>query len=162
MKAFTPLLDIDSVLPILSEIAIFGGMTDDQMHAILGSLETGLYAIKEPVFEKGEEPTHVYIVKRGKIELSITDGEIVLEKKTLRVGDCFGLASLMAMHRHTATAVALEPSEVIVLSRSALIRLQKEDCRLFSLLMMNVSRELARRLKLTDELLLQHLRTEDV
>ncbi len=158
MKAFVPLLDIDSVIPILSEIAIFGGMSDDQLHAILRCLETGFYAVKEPIFEKGEEPTHVYVVKRGKIELSITDGEIVLEKKTLTVGDCFGLASLMAMHRHTATAVALEPSEVIVLSRSGLIRLQKEDCRLFSLLMMNVSRELARRLKLTDELLLKHLR----
>jgi hypothetical protein len=64
---------------------------------------------------------------------------------------------LMAMHRHTATAAALVASEVITLSRSALMRLQKEDCRLFSLLMMNISRELARRLKLTDELLLGQL-----
>ena len=63
----------------------------------------------------------------------------------------------MAMHKHTATVIAVEDSEVMVLSRRALLQLQREDSKLFSLLMMNIARELARRLELTDDILLHYL-----
>jgi len=74
-------------------------------------------------------------------------------------GECFGVASLMAMRRHASTAIALEDSEVMVLSREALWQLRREDIELFALLMMNIARELARRLKLTDDILLQYMHT---
>ncbi len=159
MKTFAPLVDPDSVLPIVSEIAIFGGVSDRQLNVIVQCLEKGEYAKGEYIFRKGDDPSHIYVVKQGKIDLLITDQDVILQKKTLGIGDCFGVASLMAMHKHTATAVALEQSEVVVLSRKALLRLQNEDRDLFCLLMMNIARELARRLKLTDEILLRYLRT---
>jgi len=62
---------------------------------------------------------------------------------------------------HAATAIAREDSDVIVLSKRALLRLQKEDAALFSLLMMNIARELARRLRLTDDILLRLMRNPD-
>ena len=65
----------------------------------------------------------------------------------------------MAMRRHTSTAIALEDSEVMVLSREALWQLRREDIELFALLMMNIARELARRLKLTDDILLGYMQT---
>ena len=64
----------------------------------------------------------------------------------------------MAMQRHTSTAIALEDSEVMALSRQSLLQLRHEDIELFVLLMMNIARELARRLKLTDDILLQYMR----
>jgi CRP/FNR family cyclic AMP-dependent transcriptional regulator len=158
MKTFMPLTDIESALPILSDIALFGGMSERQLSEISQWLEGGVFARGEYIFQKGDDPSHIYIVKRGKIDLLITDQEVIHQKKTLAVGDCFGQASLMAMQRHAATAIALEESEVIVLSKQALLRLQREDRELFSLLMMNIARELARRLKLTDEILLHYLR----
>jgi CRP-like cAMP-binding protein len=158
MERFTSLTDIESVLPILSDIALFGGMSDRQLSEISQWLERGVFTRGEYIFQKGDDPSHIYIVKKGKIDLLIADREVILQKKTLAVGDCFGQASLMAMQRHAATAIALEDSEVIVLSKQALLRLQREDRELFSLLMMNIARELARRLKLTDEILLHYLR----
>ena len=158
MERFTSLTDIESVLPILSDIALFGGMSDRQLSEISQWLEAGLFTRGEYIFQKGDDPSHIYIVKRGKIDLLIADREVILQKKTLAVGDCFGQASLMAMQRHAATAIALEDSEVIVLSKQALLRLQREDRELFSLLMMNIARELARRLKLTDDILLHYFR----
>jgi CRP-like cAMP-binding protein len=56
-----------------------------------------------------------------------------------------------------ATAIAVEDSEVMVLSRQALLGLRNEDIELFALLMMNVAREIARRLKLTDDILLHYM-----
>jgi len=155
----TPPIDIESLRPILSEIAIFGGFSDQQLYQTLLYVEEGLFQPGEYIFQKGDEPLYIYIVKKGKIDLLITDQEVILKKKTLVPGDCFGEASLMAMHTHTANAVALEESTVMFLSRRALLRLRKEDTELFSLLMMNIARELARRLELTDEILLHYIKT---
>jgi CRP/FNR family transcriptional regulator, cyclic AMP receptor protein len=159
MKTFAPLADIDSVLPILSDIPIFGGVSDQQLQRVFKCLEEGVFERGECIFKKGDEPSHIYIVKQGKIDLLIADHEVILQKKTLAVGDCFGEASLMSMQQHTATATAREDSEIIVLSRRALLQLRKEDSGLFCLLMMNIARELARRLRLTDEILLRYMHT---
>jgi CRP/FNR family cyclic AMP-dependent transcriptional regulator len=161
MKPFVSLEDVESVLPILSEIAIFGGFLDRQLSEIFKYLEEGVFKQGEYIFQKGDEPSYIYIVKKGKIDLLITKQKVILKKKILAAGDCFGEASLMAMHKHTATAIALEDSEVMVLSRRALLQLQREDSKLFSLLMMNIARELARRLELTDEILLHYIHSHE-
>jgi CRP/FNR family transcriptional regulator, cyclic AMP receptor protein len=159
MRPFAPLTEVESVLPILSEIAIFGGFSERQFHEIFKYLEEAAFKQGDYIFQKGDDPSYIYIVKKGKIDLLITAQKIVLKKKTLAVGDCFGEASLMAMHKHTATAVALEDSQIMVLSRRALLQLRKEDTALFSLFMMNIARELARRLEVTDEILLHYIKT---
>lgn len=156
MAEFIRLEDVDSVLPILKEISIWGGVSDEQRKKIFTRLESKVFKKGEYIFRRGDQPSYIYIVKRGKVDLLVSDDEITLEKKTLSVGECFGVASLMAMQKHTNSAVALEESEVMVLSRQALIELQREDIELFTLLMMNIARELARRLKLTDEILLSY------
>ncbi|HVN95308.1 MAG TPA: cyclic nucleotide-binding domain-containing protein [Syntrophorhabdaceae bacterium] len=157
MNKFRPLEDIQSVLPILSEIAIWGGVSEEQRDKIFKRLETGVFKKGEYVFQKGDEPSYIYIVRNGKIGLLIGQGEVNLEKTILTAGACFGVASLMAMQRHTSTAVALEESEVMALSRQSLLKLRHDDVELFVLLMMNIARELARRLKLTDDILLQYM-----
>ena len=106
MKTFVPLEDVESVLPILSEIAIFGGFSDRQLSEIFKYLEESIFKQGEYIFRQGDEPSYIYIVKKGNIDLLITKQKVILKKKTLAVGDCFGEASLMAMHKHTATAVA--------------------------------------------------------
>lgn len=161
MKTFAPLADPESVFPLLSDIALFGAFSERQMSEVCRWLEQGSFDRGEYIFQKGDVPSHIYIVTRGKIDLRIVDQGLTVQKKTLVAGDCFGEASLMSMQRHAATAVAREDSEVIVLSKQALLRLQKEDAALFSLLMMNIARELARRLRLTDELLVRHMRAHD-
>lgn len=154
MPELAPLTDFESVRAILSELRIFGGMTEAQQTTIIGRLERWVLAAGEVVFHKGDEPRHIYIVKSGQIDLQIAEDDVIIHKHQLRVGECCGEASLMSMHRHTATAVAAVDSEVLALSRHVLIGLRHEDLELFALLMMNLARELARRLYLTDELLL--------
>ena len=161
MSAFNPVKNPDSILSILSRISMFGGVMDDKQNEILQLLETGAFKKGEYVFKRGDEPTHIYMVKSGCISLQVMDDDAIVNKVTLSVGESFGEASLMSMHKHTATAIAVEDSEIIVLSRRALIQLQQKDIGLFALLMMNLARELARRLKLTDEILLHYVHTHE-
>ena len=155
MNRTTPLTDFDGVSSIISQLRIFGGVTEAQRATVFRRLELWTLGAGEPVFRKGDEPLHIYIVKNGKIDLQIAESGVVIHKHEINVGECFGEASLMSMHRHTSTAIAGEESELIVLSRNALIQLRREDIGLFALLMMNLARELARRLYITDQMLLE-------
>lgn len=161
MNTFIPLENPQEVVSILSRIAIFGGVTDDQQNEIFRRLEIGTVKTGQFVFQKGDEPSHIYIVERGLIELFIPDKEHTIEKKRLGVGECFGQVAVMSIHQHTISAVAMEDTTLIVLSRRALYHLHQEDVGLFALLMMNIAKELARGLQYMDELLLKSIHTQE-
>jgi hypothetical protein len=156
MKEFAPFKDLDSVMSILSKISFFGGVSEAQRAEIFRLLEVGTFRKGEYVSAKGEEPAHIYIIKRGKIDLIITDNDVAVKKREFHVGDCFGEAALLSMINNTASFVAAEESELIVLSRHALNQLRHEDIEVFCILIMNLARELARKLQFTDEILLKH------
>jgi CRP/FNR family transcriptional regulator, cyclic AMP receptor protein len=158
---FTPLKNGHEVFPILSQIAIFGATTEIQQQEIFRRLETGLIPKGQPIFHKGDDASHIYIVKSGEIELSIPGNDVTIQKKKLGVGECFGQVALMSMQPHAVSAIAGEDSEVIVLSRRALHQLRHEDIELFALLMMNIAREMARRLIFTDKMLLDSFHTDE-
>ena len=158
MTAFHPLTDIEPVISILSKISVWGGLTSAQQAEIYQLLEVGSFKKGEYIFRKGDQPTHIYIVKSGKIDLMTSDRDVSVQKETIETGGCFGVAALMAMQTHMVTALAAEDTEVMVLSREALLGLYHDDITLFALLMMNIAREIARRLKLTDDILLQYVR----
>jgi len=157
MKTYSPLHDIDSVKTILSKISVWGGFTDEQQGKIYKLIEIGIFRKGEHIFCKGDQPTHIYIIKSGMVDIFLSDQEVNIQKETVETGGCFGMAALMAMYPFMATAIAAEDSEIMVLSRQALLGLRHEDTELFALLMMNISRELARRLKSSDNMLLQHV-----
>lgn len=155
MKRYVPLSDPDSVMSILSKISFLGGVSETQRSKVFGLLETGQFEKGECVSRRGEEAAHLYIITKGKIELLLTDNVVVVKKREFTVGDCFGEAAFLAMNNDTATFVAADNCELVVLSRHALNQLRHEDIELFTTLIMNLARELARKLQYTDYILLQ-------
>lgn len=156
-KRYQPLLDIENVLPFLNKISILAGLSDKQLYRLFRLLETVSYDRDEVVFEQGEEPSHIYIIKSGKIKLFVKSEEGSLELIEFGQGRCFGEASVIGIQPHAATAVAVEDSEFIVLSRKALISIYKSDLELFSILILNIAREVCRRLHGSDEILLHYV-----
>ena len=74
------------------------------------------------LFERGDRGSELYIVHSGKVELSIHDlaGEKIILTVAER-GDLFGELSLLDSRPRTATATALEDTELIVLNRENLL-----------------------------------------
>ena len=73
------------------------------------------------LFERGDRGSELFIVYSGKVEISIRD--LAGEKIVLTVaekGDLFGELSMLDNHPRTATAMALEDTELIVLNRENL------------------------------------------
>jgi CRP-like cAMP-binding protein len=63
---------------------------------------------------------------------------------------------VIGIQPHSASAVAVEPTELIVLPRAALFSIAESDPPLFAQLALNIAREACRRLHATDETLLHY------
>ena len=155
MNPFVPLENPQSFVSLLSDVSMFGGLTDAQRTEILRRVQVGKFKRGQNIFQEGDDPSHIYLVKSGLVGLFISDKEVKIEKKRLGKGECFGHVALISITRHNLSAVAVVDSEILVISKELLQQLRHEDSELFSLLMLNIARELARRLQYTDDLLLK-------
>lgn len=156
-KEYEPLLKIDDVLPILDDISIFGGMSETQLYKIFRLLQRVHYAEQELIFHQGDQPTYIYIVITGRVRLVFDVEEHPLSKGEFGPGACFGETSVIGIQSHSASTLALEPTELMVLSKEALMSLFENDKELFGRLILNIAREASRRLHQTDELLLHYI-----
>ena len=156
-KEYLPLLDIEKVVPMLNKIAIFAGLSDKQLCALFRQLQTVTYDAGERIFEQGDQPSHIYIVWSGKIKLVARQDQTNYELIVFEEGHCFGEASVIGIQPHEATAMAIEKSDLIVLPRKALSSIYESDLELFSILVLNIARELCRRLHATDQTLLHYV-----
>jgi CRP-like cAMP-binding protein len=156
-KIYEPLLDIENVLPILSKIAILGGLNDKQLYTVFRLLQKVSCNAGEFIFKQGDSPLHIYIIRSGEVKIVADVEETPLEIITFGVGDCFGETAVIGIQAHSASALAVEDTELIVLSRPALLSIFDSDKELFGMLILNIAREACRRLHKTDEILLHYV-----
>jgi len=150
-------VELEEVRAILRKITILAGLTEQQLCRVLELLDKVTYQAGEYVFEQGQQPSHIYIIKSGRVKLVAQEEDTNLELIVFEQGKCFGESSIIGIQPHAATAIAIEPSELMVLSRNALLSLYKTDLELFSILILNIAREACRRLHSTDEVLLHYV-----
>lgn len=145
------------VLAMLNEISIFAGLNKAQLKTLFQELEEVTYGHGDIIFEQGSEPSHIYIIRQGQVKLIVGDGSTSLELIEFEPGDCFGETSVIGIVPHEALAVAKGETELLILSRKALLNFYKTDLNLFTLLILNIAREACRRLSQTDEILLHYV-----
>ncbi|MDQ8209424.1 cyclic nucleotide-binding domain-containing protein [Coraliomargarita sp. SDUM461003] len=152
---FEALADPESVLPILEKISFLGGITDEKRALIFQHFQVAHFAKGAYIAKEGEEPSHLYIIQEGQVELQITDRSVTVSKRSFHVGDCFGEAAMLSLINNTASFVAAEDCTLIMLSRRNLNKLRGEAPDIFCQLMVNLARDLARKLQYTDMMLLK-------
>lgn len=158
-KHYSPVSDIDKVLPILHRISIFGGLSHKQLKKILGALQSVSFPANRIVFSRGEEPNHIYIIRSGEIQIFVGEQPEWLEVARLTTGDCFGETSVIGIQPHSASAVTAAPTDLIILDRQTLFSYFETDKHLFAQLVLNIAREACRRLRQADNALLHYVTT---
>jgi CRP/FNR family cyclic AMP-dependent transcriptional regulator len=159
-KACRRFSHVDDVMAILNRISIFAGLNDAQLYTIFHELEEVSYAKGEFVFERGTEPSHIYIIVKGTVKLIVSEDDTLLELTEFSPGDCFGETAVIGIVPHEASAMAVGKVDLLVLSRKALLSFLKTDLAIFSLLILNIAREACRRLSKTDQILLHYVMQE--
>lgn len=135
----------------LREVGLFGGLDDD---ALAGLAET-LAVVDAPpghvVFSEGDAGRDLYVVLSGELEVmksskSGQDARVAL----LGVRDWFGEMSLLDVQPRSATVRALAPSRLLYVTSKDLDVLYRRDLKAYSLVVLNLAREMSRRLRVAD------------
>lgn len=134
----------------LKKIPLLQSFSDADLEHLSMSLRVQRLRKKQALFQKGDEGTALYIVKKGKIKIvlpSKVGEEVILT--IFSEGDFLGEMSLLDQKPRSADAVAMEESEVYVLNRTDFLSfLQKNENAIKCILSC-----LSERLRKTDDLL---------
>ncbi len=103
----------------LRRCALFAKVEDEILALCAATLRIRRYRKNETIFHQGDPGDSLYIIESGsvKIVLPSPEGEEGAIIATLSRGDFFGELALLDGAPHSATAVAIEPTEALVLRR---------------------------------------------
>ena len=136
----------DFATDALRRCALFTQFTDEALDTCARSLRVRRFRRNETIFHQGDPGDSLFIVESGavKIVLPSPEGEEGAIIATLARGDFFGELALLDGAPHSATAVALEPSELLVMRRDPFQELIDTDRALRMALFAGLTAELRR------------------
>ncbi len=141
---------MSATISMLAGVPMFELMDDNERASLSELLGTRHFDKGETIFSFGDAGDTVYIIHSGRVEVYVQnfEGEKIILRENEK-GDVFGDISLLDGGPRTATAVAVEDTEVMSLDRDQLLELiQKHPHAALDLLTV-----MGRRLRATNELL---------
>lgn len=145
----------ESRLTLLQNMPIFGGITDDTLKFLFDLTSTVSILKGDYFFHDGDQAISMFVLEQGKVAVLKTwKGQDYL-LRYLEKGDCFGEMALMDFSSRSASVLAIEDCTAIEISLQALYEIYKKDLEQFTLIQMNMGREVSRRLRDVDQLLLE-------
>lgn len=105
---------------------------------------TTTYPTGAVLFTEGQAPRGVFIVRRGRVKLSIcgSDGRTLI-LRMVETGSPLGLASVVSGRQYEATAETQEPSEISFLRQYDLLRLMRLNGELALWVTQHISQDYA-------------------
>jgi len=135
-------------LDFLKSHSLFGGLSDEQLTRIRASLQEDTFPKDYFIFREGDLGDRLYFIREGAVEIikHIPGGE-VKRLTLLGAGDTFGELELLDIQPRRASARTLEDTTTLTLTNKGLYRIEESDLKAFSLLIMNMAREIGRHLR---------------
>jgi CRP/FNR family cyclic AMP-dependent transcriptional regulator len=141
-------------LPVLREIGLFGGLDDSVLESFVQKLPVVEFAPGDVVFREGELGRDMFIVLGGEMEI-VKQSKQSHGSRVAMLGplDWFGEMSILDVMPRSATVRALAPSRAVKLSATDLDTLYRKDLKAYSIIVLNIAREMSRRLRVADGIL---------
>ncbi len=114
-----PAVETSFAVDALRRCALFARVDDESLGVCAANLRVRRFHHNETIFHQGDPGDSLFIIVSGavKIVLPSPEGEESAIIATLGRGDFFGELALLDGAPHSATAVAVEPTETAVLRR---------------------------------------------
>ena len=140
----------------LREVGVFGGMSDDMLENLLRMLQPMRVATGECVFREGEAAREMYVLLEGELEV-LKKSRKGRETRVAILGpsDCFGEMSIIDLQPRSATVRALSPVHLLRVSTEDMDAIYRTDLKAYAMLVLNIARDISRRLRVADALVTQ-------
>ncbi len=132
-----------SVLNIVKGCPLFQELYDEEIMTICEKCSVITLKPDDYVFRSGDQGDEIYLILAGSAYVN-KDGHKVA---TLRKGDLFGEMVLLKENIRYADVVSDNYTDILVVKYHEIFSLYKTNPKIFSLLILNLSRLLATRLK---------------
>lgn len=138
----------------LRKIGLFGGLDDEVLEQLAHELPLRMANPGDIVFREGDQARELYVALSGELEVEKRSPRgIDVRLALLGPGDWFGEMSILDVQPRSATVRALAPSRLLVFRTQDLDALYRRDLKAYSLLVLNIAREISRRLRVADGIL---------
>ncbi len=144
-------------IEILQALPIFGGINTHSIKFLLERSQTRNVPKAEYFFHEGDEAESLFVLEQGSANLFKTQNGKEYFLRQIDQGDCFGEVAIMDLMPRSASVRASTDCNAIELSRMALYELYQEDLEQFTMIQMNMGREVSRRLRQADQRLFDAL-----
>jgi len=135
---------------LLQSMPIFGGISRETLEFLIDLASLHHLEAKEYFFHEGDEAASMFVIERGRVVVSKRWNGRPHPIRHLGQGDCFGEMALLDLYPRSASVSAEEPCDAIELGQDMLLKLFQHDLEQFTILQMNVGREISRRLRTAD------------
>ncbi len=141
-------------LEFLRSHSLFGGLGYGELKKIRELLDYRQYDAGEDIIREGEPGGTLYLIWTGSVEVLKCDPDTPNQAcvclAVLTVGDSFGEMELIDVQPCAATVRAREKTTILELTKGNLYRIEKENLRTFTMIIMNLAREISRHLRTMD------------
>ena len=135
----------------LKDYSLFGGLLPEEIETLRPLMAEASFAAGTDIIREGEPSDKIHFILEGEVEV-VKDG---LPLARLAEGETFGEMEFLDVMPAVATVRALLPSKVATISNRALHELSKSSMRAFAMVVMNLARDLSRRLRRMDDIMVR-------
>ncbi|MBV8588231.1 MAG: cyclic nucleotide-binding domain-containing protein [Verrucomicrobia bacterium] len=142
----------DARQEFLATIPIFAGLNADALSALSAAVEEAAFPAGETVVQEGEPGNRMFIIHTGQLQVVkrlAQPDETVLAAFGPR--DFLGEMSIIECVVRAASILAIEDSHLFALKGTDLYRLFKRQPDQYAIVILNIARDLSRRLRAIDE-----------
>src|ERR1700684_3138176 len=102
----------------LKHVPLFALLDDDEIAVLAGQVDLKVFAARQRIYKIGDPGMHAYILLSGSVQVSTVDDdhqEVVVDQPGH--GEFFGFASMLEQTPHQTSALAMEQSTCVEISR---------------------------------------------
>ena len=142
-------------LELLQAMPIFGAINDESLKFLLDRATEIKVGKDDYFFRENDQGSSMFVLEDGRVAVTKSWVGQSQDLAYLNKGDCFGEMALIEMGARSASVQAVEDCTALELSINHLHELYQHDLEQFTIIQMNMSREVCRRLRKADDLLFQ-------
>lgn len=139
---------------LLRRMPVFGGLKDTALELILAASSERSVAAGDYFFRSGDRGDKLFVLERGEVIIEREWQGRMIHLGGLGVGDCFGEMAIIDFKPRSASVRAATDCVAIEIPVQCLRSLYRDDLEQYTMIMMNMGREVSRRLRLTEDRLL--------